>query len=279
VIKHIAALKNTTSSELQEKDIVIITMNVLQNAPYKAFLARFAGVVEIDDNATKRAKSTWRKNAVAKIALNVDSLQDRPSDFGRKLKEQFVQDVKESQENEVPVPSKRVISKAYVSKQDSGLAHNKKRKGPAMTKAHGAKKRGGKPVEEDPADFKGTLNNDEALETNKYPAFENDEVKMRKDSFASLKKLDSWKSLEAPVLEMFSFSRLFVDEFTYFKDFEPIFEGIQSESRWILSGTPALGLFADVKMATFLKISLGIDDYSPTPTDDTSKLPSTKSLV
>jgi hypothetical protein len=70
--------------------------------------------------------------------------------------------------------------------------------------------------------------------------------------------------MATPPFEMFYFNRLVVDEFTYYKG--QIHAGITSQksmSRWVLSGTPPLDDFTDVKtIADFLNIHLGIDDDS-----------------
>lgn len=70
--------------------------------------------------------------------------------------------------------------------------------------------------------------------------------------------------MKTPPLQMFHFNRIIVDEFTYIKG--QIHAGITSlhgRSRWVLSGTPGLEDFNDIKtMALFLGIHLGIDDES-----------------
>jgi hypothetical protein len=101
------------------------------------------------------------------------------------------------------------------------------------------------------------------------PAVQAEESKKRDSYFNSLRGLKNhWQDYKSPVLEMFSFSRLAIEEFTYFEGFQDILETIQSESRWILSGTPVLGSFTEVKkMARFLNVHLGMDDYESMKSD------------
>ncbi|KAF3914918.1 hypothetical protein ABW20_dc0107988 [Dactylellina cionopaga] len=71
-----------------------------------------------------------------------------------------------------------------------------------------------------------------------------------------------WRNLVGPPLELFYFNRLVLDEFTYCSGmpFEVI-PNLLSTNRWVLSGTPPMGDFADIKkIARFLGIFLGIDD-------------------
>ena len=65
-----------------------------------------------------------------------------------------------------------------------------------------------------------------------------------------------------PVLGMFRFHRKVVDEQTYVDSRQLVaIQSLNSRSTWILSGTPSLRYFADVKrMASFLGVFLGIDD-------------------
>jgi len=72
--------------------------------------------------------------------------------------------------------------------------------------------------------------------------------------------------LKSPLLEIFSFPRLVIDEFTYLLD-DPIAllmaNSLSVTSRFALSGTPNLANFANVnQLASLLNIHLGVKDYS-----------------
>lgn len=81
------------------------------------------------------------------------------------------------------------------------------------------------------------------------------------DSF-KLSACSSLEDIKGPFLQMFHFYRVVVDEYTYTEENEMSLIGsIQSNKRWILSGTPRLGDFSEVKtIANFLGVNLGIDD-------------------
>ncbi|MCJ1268073.1 hypothetical protein MMC22_007959 [Lobaria immixta] len=81
------------------------------------------------------------------------------------------------------------------------------------------------------------------------------------DSF-KLKEASCLDEMKSPPLQMFHFHRLVVDEYTYVntKEFAYV-NSLKSTYRWVLSGTPRLGDFADVKvLAGFLGVHLGEDD-------------------
>ena len=71
-----------------------------------------------------------------------------------------------------------------------------------------------------------------------------------------------WRDIKCVPVELFHWRRVIVDEFTYLKPSDKaVVLGLQSESRWCLSGTPPVGDFADIKgTAALLGINLGSDE-------------------
>ncbi|KAJ2934887.1 hypothetical protein H1R20_g2299, partial [Candolleomyces eurysporus] len=71
-----------------------------------------------------------------------------------------------------------------------------------------------------------------------------------------------WKEMHAPPFEMFHFSRIVIDEYTYLDGkVHSLITNLTAERRWVLSGTPPIHDFAAVKtIAAFLNIHLGVDD-------------------
>jgi hypothetical protein len=72
--------------------------------------------------------------------------------------------------------------------------------------------------------------------------------------------------LKGAPIQLFRFHRIVVDEYTYLDDadFQAICS-LRATHRWVLSGTPKLVDFADVKfLAALLKVNLGVDDDAPT---------------
>jgi hypothetical protein len=73
---------------------------------------------------------------------------------------------------------------------------------------------------------------------------------------------EDWKLMKSPLFQFFKYNRIVVDEYTYVdgKNHTTVTK-LQSNFKWVLSGTPPLEDFADVKtIATFLGIHVGVDD-------------------
>ncbi|KAI5478763.1 hypothetical protein MNV49_004589 [Pseudohyphozyma bogoriensis] len=77
-----------------------------------------------------------------------------------------------------------------------------------------------------------------------------------------LKEGGSWKDMSCPVLSMFSFARLIIDEYTYLLPIHLIaIRALRAKRRWILSGTPPLKSFNEIRtIADLLHVHLGVDD-------------------
>ncbi|KAF4160765.1 hypothetical protein CNMCM6069_007550 [Aspergillus lentulus] len=76
------------------------------------------------------------------------------------------------------------------------------------------------------------------------------------------KRNQQWYTVKTPLLHAFLFHRIVIDEFTYAGNerLAPLL-ALRARSKWVLSGTPPLNDFADVKtIAPFLGIHLGVDD-------------------
>ena len=88
------------------------------------------------------------------------------------------------------------------------------------------------------------------------------QIRLTKDQISGFKEATGIHDVKNPTLSMFRFHRKVIDEQTYVDSRQLVaIQSIVSCSTWILSGTPSLRFFADVKrMATFLGIFLGVDD-------------------
>jgi len=71
-----------------------------------------------------------------------------------------------------------------------------------------------------------------------------------------------WTQTRAPPLEVFHFSRIVVDEYTYLSGkVHSMVTNLTGDRRWVLSGTPPIHDFGSVKtIAAHLNLHLGIDD-------------------
>ena len=86
-------------------------------------------------------------------------------------------------------------------------------------------------------------------------------TKRKADAFG-ISTAKSISEISSPIFQIFRYNRLIIDEYTYLDAKTYAFmTSLQASSHWVLSGTPALDDFADVKtMAGFLGINLGVDD-------------------
>ncbi|KAJ6260535.1 DNA repair protein RAD5 [Drechslerella dactyloides] len=91
----------------------------------------------------------------------------------------------------------------------------------------------------------------------------------------------NWKNTICPPLELFHFNRLVLDEFTYCVGMPlEVIPNLLATYRWVLSGTPPMGDFADIKkVAKFLGILLGIDDDTANSEVNNKKIAKERSAV
>ncbi|KAK7561133.1 hypothetical protein IWX49DRAFT_131380 [Phyllosticta citricarpa] len=115
----------------------------------------------------------------------------------------------------------------------------------------------------------------------KYQGFAPMEQKVRSEESDDTSHMDrfgapsgDWKKLQCPIFHQFRFNRLIVDEFTYPMEMKASRKNqillhthlttLNADKRWILSGTPPLSDFADIKrIASYLDINLGVDCDAP----------------
>ncbi|KAL8935575.1 MAG: hypothetical protein Q9211_004630 [Gyalolechia sp. 1 TL-2023] len=101
-----------------------------------------------------------------------------------------------------------------------------------------------------------------AREKSRQNAFQDAARAQKRFKFA---KQTDLSKMSFPILQMFHFRRLVLDEYTYVDDVAHILiAALHARRRWVLSGTPKLGDFMDIKkLARFIKFDLGEDDDTP----------------
>ncbi|KAH7407894.1 hypothetical protein BKA64DRAFT_640808 [Cadophora sp. MPI-SDFR-AT-0126] len=227
VIKRPAKLKTLTVRQIKEAAIVIVPWDICSKDPYQEAFAQFSGNVRYASNATMRAQREWQKYSAGKFAANVEALKSyskKPTSFKKVLKAQFEASIAETNEHDEYVPSKHVTGAKY----EHALARSRQI--------------GEKRKRIDASDYK-FLN-----------VFDFDKM-------ANGNGIDDLRHI---LLEMFSWERVVIDEHTYGKA-RPglILEFVRCSNIWLLSGTPSLSSFHDVKaMASLLGVNLGCDDHS-----------------
>lgn len=224
-------LKKLTIKDFLKAELIIVNWNVVETESYTLAQAQFAGMVEPDTGTSDRAFRCWYATALEKFGRNVAELKTRPTTFGTYLSHEFEQDKATTQLTHAVIPSKRLTGAAYMNKSsnatDEGTTKKRKR-------------------------------------SSKLPTLE-----QRTDIFDLEKVAESGQYLDTkcPLFEIFSFARVVHDEYTYLRDglkqVATVLESIAACHKWILSGTPAMSGFGDIKsMAKFIGVNLGVNDYT-----------------
>ncbi len=236
-----------TVQDFIDSDVIIASWRIIDNESYLFKLAQFAGVVELPEKAPHRAKAAWYANAMKKIGENVEVLKNDPESLHQHIKDNLESEGGIAAEAETYVPSKRLRGQAYqdykaklrLQEERRGI-HEDLFGGDAPAQTIKEDKDGGKQVK-----FTGNV---------------------RPDVFqlAKVSKLGSKNVLRGPIFEIFRFSRVVVDEYAYVAGEQSLtIAGLNARAKWILSGTPPLQDFLDVKrMSNMLGINLGIDDFT-----------------
>jgi site-specific DNA-cytosine methylase len=240
-----ADMNKLTARKIMEADIIIAQAGLFQSDKYLSNLAHFAGAAKPPSGQGRRFFD-WQAKALADLAIQVEHLKER----GAKGAWARIQEASRRREREEAaetfVPTKRLVGKAYQEEKAAKAAQGSKRRRSSETGDSDAE----------------SVDTEESSDRKKKART----TKINQDPWGLQKQLveRDWKNMATPPFEMFYFNRLVVDEFTYYKG--QIHAGITSQksmSRWVLSGTPPLDDFTDVKtIADFLNIHLGIDDDS-----------------
>ena len=236
VIKTVGDLNRLTVKSFQTADIIIVTWGVFNNEKYLAALAQFAALPELPAATSGRAFDAWFDYSSQRLNDHVELIQEASEKMQSYLKDKL-REIENDESLIHHVPSKRLKGAQYRAAQarKSGKPAKKKAK---LT--HSPDESDNNPKSKPRA---GGLNTD---------PFGLGSTSVKRD----------WSCMKFPLFQMFHFKRLVVDEFTYIdgKNHTSITR-LSADCRWVLSGTPPLGDFADVKtISVFLGINLGVDD-------------------
>jgi site-specific DNA-cytosine methylase len=229
----VSSLKKYTIKQFQDADIIIAPWSIFEGDEYLFLIAQFAGVVELPDKSSSRAQSAWYHNTLSDISEHVEKLKNGGRDLRTAVDAKYASQKSQAESVECIIPSKRLRGQAYLNEKLKLAGTKRKNKeistGNKGSYTHLPTARG------DPFGL-------QAIENGNAP----------------------WNSLKSPLLEMFQFSRIIVDEYTYISGKDSIIiPKLRAKARWILSGTPPIQDFADVKsISTFLGINLGINDFA-----------------
>lgn len=228
-------LAKLTISQVRNADIIIANWKLFEGEQYMFLVAQFSGLVELPSNAKTRAQNVWYDAARKKIAENVELLKQGGHGLHAKIKQDYDEQVEIAAQEETFIPSKRLTGQNYQNHKA------------AMTTLKTVKMVG-----------KDSL-------TKTVPRLDPFEL----SRLARSKSGIAWEGCKYPLLELFQFSRVVVDEFVYTKGREiAIIANLSARARWVLSATPPMRDFSDIKsMATMIGINLGIDYASPEALD------------
>lgn len=237
--------KSMTVRAYKEADIILLPWQCFQSQRYFRSLQQFTCSPRIPWDYNRRL-SEWIKNSQNNLQEMMEILINKGQEaYLNAVKAKIAFMKNNSPDEEADVPSKRQ----------------------AGNKFEGAK--GNKPARANTKEDKGSKENDpdivsEEKITNKF--FPSATMKRTNQNISKQKhstgeddtKLDD---MRLP-LHCFHFNRFFIDEYTYLEEKTICsFESITADAKWLLSGTPALTNFGDVKtVARLLGFNLGIDD-------------------
>lgn len=231
-------LMNTISiGDFKNAHIVLVSWAVLDSKHYSDKLSLFGAVPEGPESGG-RAYDTWLAHSYQCTLEKVQSLRELrdATAFSQHAKDlQAELDQNESNpELKRQTASKRLRGKAY------SAAARKRADGEAL-----------KEIVVDVGENYSTPGVKWAARTCKIDAFK----------FEDAESIDDIRGVS---LNLFCWARTVTDEYPHASEkAASIIAMLQAQSRWILSATPDLALFSDVKkLARFLGVNLGIDDDS-----------------
>ncbi|KAI9793644.1 MAG: hypothetical protein M1816_007539 [Peltula sp. TS41687] len=237
--------------DFQNADMIIVSWMIFNNETYLNKVAEFAALPEMP-SSSGRAFEAWFSKATERVAEHVDLLRtDGGPSLEQTLKAKLISTENDEKLKEV-IPSKRLRGAAYAAAKAAREAKAAKPSDQSPDKKRQKTKHGSDSSEE-PAKPKPAA---ATKRKNDLRGFGLGSAAVKKD----------WTNMTSPLFQMFHFNRLVVDEYTYLdgKNHTCITQ-LQANTRWVLSGTPPLGDFADVKtIAIFLGINLGVDDDTST---------------
>ncbi|KAH9223760.1 hypothetical protein DL95DRAFT_352610 [Leptodontidium sp. 2 PMI_412] len=235
VIKTFRKLQGLTVKNYKNAKLVIAGWDVCISPSYRKAFAQFAGKVECDLTAPPRAKRQWYEDALKAVESNIEKFTmdpdyiNNPTTPEELLKSQFEDSVKEANQHSRFVPSKHVTGSKYVSAETRA----------ALSEGPQAGEKRKRDVEEASAPFECVFD------------------------FAAMAERGI-DDLNIPLFEFMKWGRIVIDEHTFANlDQSRMLEFSKCYNIWLLSGTPRLDNFHDVKaMATLLGVNLGRDDHS-----------------
>ncbi|OQE11510.1 hypothetical protein PENVUL_c002G04166 [Penicillium vulpinum] len=291
IVLTISSISKITIREVQDADIVILSWSILANDAYYNRLQQFTGTPQApakSSGGTGRNFDSWFHDARASLRESVGILKTEGPEAMLQRLEARRRRVQETQADFTYVPSRRLRGQAFAdanngrgesnagaeedldSESDPGfedrnasdtrhstgtagsMSQRKRRHSKESVESSGGKR------QKRPSTDLAEVTDDKKKREAKSTTVKDD----RKDFDIKKTFNQDWRTVKAAFIHAFSFNRLVIDEYTYAgEERQASLLSLQARSKWILSGTPGLDEFADIKsIARYLGLHLGVDD-------------------
>lgn len=270
------SISKISIQQVQDADIVLLSWSILANDAYYNRLQRFTGTPQVPTRlggGTGRNFDSWFNDAWASLQELVGILKTEGPETMLHELEARRERVQATQADFTYFPSRRISGQAFsdanaardsrvaasevdlTSESDSGyeepnISHRQTSQG-KRRRSHNSKSDSGEKRHQKGACGKKGLQA-------KAKAVLDD----RKEFNIRNVKDQDWRTIKGAFIHAFSFNRLVIDEYTYAGEERQVsLVSLKARSKWILSGTPVLDEFADIKsIARYLGLHLGVDD-------------------
>ncbi|KAJ5485617.1 hypothetical protein N7539_005605 [Penicillium diatomitis] len=308
------SISSASVRQMREADIILIPWPVFNNVTYYQNMRYFTGTPKVPSSAGRDFDS-WFNDASQCLRQMVRILQEQgPEEYLSNLWARRFE-LRRTQATSTYVPSRRLRGAAFVRNLERQGATATTQAGPekySIARSSRISQGSFSAIFRQPISPDDRYSSDEALDEEPDCPGEVDDQeqdgrkgkrkiakqkKIKQPPKARVKKATAWSddrkmfNIPAPhancipsmedmtglPLHAFHFNRVVLDEYTYSRDerIEPILS-LGARSKWILSGTPALDEFTDIKdIAAHLGVHLGIDNDGDQPTSN-SRLKTTR---
>ncbi|KAI8447819.1 hypothetical protein BY996DRAFT_4592428 [Phakopsora pachyrhizi] len=239
-------LNSTTIEDLQDADVVVASETLFSSGIYWKNLSSLSGTREIpsDPNGGRFFECCLRES-LSNLRKHVSILTDE--DGGTQKMQTAIAEAQ---------------SELHQAEKNAAKIQSKRLKGAAYHKEHSGKQKKEDTDSDDsdaPPSKKSKKNSGAASNSSK--AHDNDVWRLKNGA------RKNWNQMHCPPLHMFHWRRRVIDEYTYLGGRERLSVGsIKSWSTWVLSGTPPVANFTEIKsIARLLHIHLGVDDDGEAP--------------
>ncbi|KAG9241959.1 hypothetical protein BJ878DRAFT_569704 [Calycina marina] len=271
LIESIGSLKGFTIQQFLDAELIIVADKLSESPEYMDRLASFSGMpVDCLNRAenSKGARRAWYGACLTNVQKFATELLDeeKAQTLPGRIMDMYNGLLKQARLLKIAVPLQDITEDLYERKQAAAIHQD-------TQELEAAKWRKSHKIE-----YKLKGANEAGIYLDQVDDVGLDEtvIQMAYNDLFDLVQLTEpggYKQLKGPVLEMFAPARLVVDEFHYHKETSMTFLQLQSlsgnsNSRLLLSATPKLATFNDIKMmGKLMCINLGADDYRNMPYD------------